>query len=99
MAGVMMSLIAGLTVMVAREVTDHSIKTPAELAWFTETAPLGIIAHIATPFDTAQKKKRRRRLLLAICCSVPLGILAFHFFFMDFWIVMAKLLRFSHKIS
>jgi uncharacterized protein involved in exopolysaccharide biosynthesis len=99
MAGVIMSLVAGLVVMMAKEMLDHSIKTPAELAWFTEMPPLGIIPHIATPFDAAQKRKRRRRLILAICCSVPLGILAVHFFFMDLWIVMGKLLRFSHKIS
>ena len=99
LAGLIMSVVAGLAVMVAREVTDHSIKTPAELAWFTEVPPLGIIAHIATPFDVAQKKKRRRRLLLAICCSLSLGILAFHFIFMDLWIVVAKLLRLSDKIS
>jgi len=28
-----------------------------------------------------------------------LGILAFHFIFMDLWIVVAKLLRLSDKIS
>ena len=41
LAGLIMSIVAGLGVMVAAEAVDHSIKTPDELAWLTESAPLG----------------------------------------------------------
>ncbi|MFZ5447024.1 MAG: GumC family protein [Thermodesulfobacteriota bacterium] len=99
LAGLIMSVVAGLAVMVAAEVVDHSIKTPDELAWLTETAPLGIIANIETTFDLTQKRRRRRLLLIATCCSVPLALLMVHFFFMDLWIMVAKLLRLSSKIS
>lgn len=99
LAGLIMSVVAGLAVVVAAEVVDHSIKTPDELAWLTETAPLGIIAYIVTPFDLTQKHRRRRLLLIATCCSVSLAILIVHVFYMDLWIVVAKLLRLSSKIS
>jgi hypothetical protein len=78
---------------------DHSIRNADELAAMTEMLPLGVIARIESPFDLAEKVRRRRSLLLAICCSLSLGILAVHFFYMDLWIVVAKLLSLSHKIS
>jgi polysaccharide biosynthesis transport protein len=99
LAGLIMSVVAGLAVMVAVEVVDHSIKTPEELAWFTETAPLGIIAHIVTPAEVSKKRRRRWLLLIATCCSISVVILMVHMFYMDFWVLAAKLLRLSNKIS
>ncbi len=99
MAGVIMSAVAGLAVMIAAEVVDHSVKTPDELAWLTETAPLGIIANIETPFDVRRKRRVRRLVVLAGCGSVFLAILIMHIFYMDVWVAAAKLLRLSHKIS
>jgi protein tyrosine kinase modulator len=99
LAGLIMSVVAGLGVMVAAEIVDHSIKTPDELAWLTETAPLGIIANIETPFDLTKKHRQRRLLLIATCCSVVVAILMVHVFYMDLWIVVAKFLRLSNKLS
>jgi polysaccharide biosynthesis transport protein len=99
LGGVFMSIVAGLGVMVGAEMMDHSVKTPDELAWLTETAPLGTIANIETPFDVNRKRRVRWLVVIASCGSVFLAILIMHIFYMDLWVAAAKLLRLSHRIS
>ena len=91
--------VVGGVCIVSVDKQDHSIRSADELSALTEMPPLGVIARIETPFDLSRKRQRRRILLLATCCSLSLGILIFHFFYMDVWILVARLLRFSEKIS
>jgi uncharacterized protein involved in exopolysaccharide biosynthesis len=97
--GLIAAGVAGGVCIVRVDKQDHSIRSADELATLTEMPPLGVIARIESPFDLAEKVRRRRRLLLAIGCSLSLGILTFHFFLMDLWIVVAKLLGLYHKMS
>ena len=97
--GLIVAGVAGGFCIVKVDKRDHSIRSADELAALTEIPPLGVIARIESPFDLSEKVRRRRRLLLAICGSLSLGILAFHFFFMDLYIVVARLLVMVNKIS
>ncbi len=97
--GLVLAGVVGGVCIVGVDKLDHSIRSADELAVLTEMPPIGVIARIESPFDLAKKERRWRRLLLAICCCLSLVILAFHFFYMDLWIVAARLLNLSHKIS
>lgn len=97
--GLILAGVVGGVCIVSVDKQDHSIRSADELSALTEMPPLGVIARIETPFDLSRKRQRRRILLLATCCSLSLGILIFHFFYMDVWILVARLLRFSEKIS
>ncbi len=94
-AGSILSIMAGLVTMVNMEKQDHSIKSVEELASLTKTPPLGIIARIETPYDQSRKRQRRWLLVIGTCCSLLLGTLLFHFFYMDLGIFFGRLLRFS----
>ncbi|MDD3581163.1 MAG: GNVR domain-containing protein [Desulfobacca sp.] len=96
-AGLICSVVAGAAVMTAAEVMDHSVKSPEELSWLTETAPLGIITNIQTSYDLKRKKQRLRFILATICLGSVLGLLLFHFFVKDLGMVLGKIGLWSDK--
>ena len=97
--GLIVAGVAGGFCIVKVDKRDHSIRSTAELVALTEMPPLGVIARIESPFELSEKVQRRRRLLVAICCFLSLGVLAFHFFFMDLYLVTVRLLGLLHRIS
>ena len=60
--------------------------------------PLGIIAKITTTYDLARQRRRRLLLLGATCFSLVLGVVLFHFLYMDLYILVNKLQRLANKI-
>ncbi len=99
MLGLLFGLGGGLAAMIWAENTDHSIKRPEDLAHLTEMPPLGIIPRIVTPFDTAAKKRRRRLLAGITAASLVVGVCMFHFFYMDLYLVVNRLLKLIEKYS
>jgi polysaccharide biosynthesis transport protein len=97
LAGLILSLGAGLGMVALTENLDHSVKTVDELAWLTGLPVLGSIARIITPEDVARKKQRRRLMWSLIGLSLFAGLLIFHFLIMDLWIVAARLGRLAGK--
>jgi NO-binding membrane sensor protein with MHYT domain len=72
---------------------DHGVRNVEELTALTAMAPLAIIARIETPFDVADKQRRRRLWWSAAGACLGLGVLAVHFFYMDLYILWARLAR------
>jgi succinoglycan biosynthesis transport protein ExoP len=97
LAGLILSLGAGLGMVALTENLDHSVKSADELAWLTGLPVLGTITRIVTPEDVARKKQRRRVVWSLIGLSLLAGLIIFHFFIMDLWILAAKLGRFTGK--
>ncbi|MEJ2070225.1 MAG: GNVR domain-containing protein [Syntrophobacterales bacterium] len=97
LAGLILSLGAGLGMVALTENLDHSIKSADELAWLTGLPVLGSITRIVTPEDVARKKQRRRVIWILTGLSLLAVVILFHFFVMDLWIFAAKLGRFTGK--
>ena len=95
LAGLILSMGAGLGMVALTENLDHSVKSVDELAWLTGLPVLGSIARIVTPEDTARKKQRRQVIWTIIGVSLILGLVILHFFIMDLWILAARLGRFT----
>jgi len=99
LAGLILGLGAGLGMVALSENLDHTVKTTDELAWLTGLPVLGHIARIVTPEDIARQKRRRRLIWSLIGLAVVVGIIIFHFFVMDLWILWARVSRFLGKYS
>jgi len=97
LAGLILGLGAGLGMVALTENLDHTIKSTDELAWLTGLPVLGHIARIVTPEDFARQKHRQRLIWFLIGLSVLLGLIIFHFFVMDLWILTARVSRFVGK--
>jgi polysaccharide biosynthesis transport protein len=97
LAGLILSMGAGLGMVALTENLDHSVKSVDELAWLTGLPVLGSISRIVTPEDAARTKQRRRIMWSVIGVSLLAGLLIFHFFIMDLWIFAARLGRFTGK--
>ena len=95
LAGLILSMGAGLGMVALTENLDHPVKSVDELAWLTGLPVLGSIARIVTPEDTARKKQRRQVIWTIIGVSLILGLVILHFFIMDLWILAARLGRFT----
>ncbi len=97
LAGLIMSLGSGLAGVALIEHLDHSIKGADELAWLTGLPVLGRIAMIETAEDTAMQAQRRRLAWSVAGLTLVLGLILFHFFFMDLYILATKLKRLAGK--
>jgi len=97
LAGLILSMGAGLGMVALTENLDHSVKSVDELAWLTGLPVLGSISRIVTPEDAARKRQRRKVIWTVTGVSLLAGLLIFHFFIMDLWILAARLGRFSGK--
>jgi succinoglycan biosynthesis transport protein ExoP len=97
LAGLILGMGAGLGMVALAENLDHSVKNVDELAWLTGLPVLGRIARIVTPEDIARQKHRMRLIWSITGLSIFFGILIFHFFVMDMWILYARMGRFVGK--
>jgi uncharacterized protein involved in exopolysaccharide biosynthesis len=92
-AGLIFGLCSGLGVVAMSEYLDHSVKRPDELTWLTGLPVLGTIPRILTREDTLRVRNRRKLILATTIFSLILGLVIFHFFYMDLWVFTARLLQ------
>jgi succinoglycan biosynthesis transport protein ExoP len=97
LAGLILGLGAGLGMVALAENLDHTIKSSDELAWLTGLPVLGRIAQIVTPEDIARQKQRKHLIWSITGISIFAGLIIFHFFVMDLWILYARVGRFVGK--
>lgn len=99
LAGLIMSLGSGVGGVALIEHLDHSVKSSDELTSLTGLPVLGSIARIWTMEDVALARRRRKVIWAVTGFSVITGLLVFHFFYMDLWVLTARLLRLARKYS
>jgi uncharacterized protein involved in exopolysaccharide biosynthesis len=97
LAGLILGFGAGLGMVALTENLDHTVKSTDELAWLTGLPVLGRIVRIVTPEDIARKKHRRHLIWSITGLSIFAGLIIFHFFVMDLWILYARVGRFVGK--
>jgi len=99
LAGFIVSLGSGLGAVALVETLDHSVRSPEELGWLTRLPVLGTISLIQTAEDLAREIFRRRLIWSITGVSIVLGVVLFHFFYMDIWILAAKIHRVIDKYT
>ncbi len=98
-AGVVCSLGAGFGTVALVEHLDHSVKDSDELVRLTGLPVLGSIIRIQTREDVLRTRKKRRLIWMVSCGSLIMGLILFHFLYMDLWILASKLLRLADKYT
>lgn len=99
LVGLVMSLGSGLGVVALVEHLDHSVKSGDELAWLTGLPVLGKIDLILTAEDVVGARRKRRLIWAITGLTLILGLVLFHFLYMDLWVLTARLLRLAHKYT
>jgi succinoglycan biosynthesis transport protein ExoP len=99
LAGVVCSFGAGFGTVALAEHLDHSVKNSDELARLTGLPVLGSIIRIQTKEDIAQAKRKRKLIWMVTGFTLVLGVVLFHLFYMDLWVLTARLLRLANKYS
>jgi succinoglycan biosynthesis transport protein ExoP len=99
LAGVIMSLGTGFGTVALVEHLDHSVKSSDELARLTGLPVLGSIIRIQTAEDISQARRKRRLIWAVTGVSLIMGLALFHFFYLDLWVLTAKLLRLADKYT
>jgi hypothetical protein len=78
---------------------DHSVKSGDELARLTGLPVLGSIVRIRTKEDITRGMRKRKLIWAVTAFSLVMGLTLFHFFYMDLWVLTAKLLRLADKYT
>jgi hypothetical protein len=78
---------------------DHSVKNSDELARLTGLPVLGSIMRIQTGEDITQARRKRKLIWAVTGFALILGLVLFHFFYMDLWVLTARLLRLMNKYT
>jgi succinoglycan biosynthesis transport protein ExoP len=99
LAGLIMSMGVGIGTVALVDHLDHSVKSGDEVAQITGLPVLGSISRIWTAEDRAQDRRKKKFLWAAAGISLIVGVLLFHFLYMDLWVLTAKLLRLAHKYT
>jgi polysaccharide biosynthesis transport protein len=99
LAGVILSLGAGLGTVALTEHLDHSVKNRDELARLTGLPVLGSIMRIQTGEDIIRARRKRKLIWAVTGCGLILGLALFHFYYMDLWVLTARLLRLADKYT
>ena len=94
-----LSLGAGFGTVALAEHLDHSVKNSDELARLTGLPVLGSIIRIQTSEDIARARRKRKLIWGVTGFSLIMGLALFHFFYMDLWILTARLLRLADKYT
>jgi succinoglycan biosynthesis transport protein ExoP len=97
LAGFILSLGAGFGAVALVEHLDHSVKDTDELARLTGLPVLGSIIRIETKEDLAWNRQKRKLFWAATGISVIMALILFHFFYMDLWVLSARLIRLADK--
>jgi polysaccharide biosynthesis transport protein len=97
LAGLIFSLGVGLGTVALKENLDHSVKTAEELAGWTGIPILGTISRIWTKQDVAQRRRKKLIIFGSTCLSLGLGLILFHFLYMDLWVLSATVMRLANK--
>jgi polysaccharide biosynthesis transport protein len=99
LAGVIMSLGAGVGTVALAEHLDHSVKSSDELARLTGLPVLGSIIRMQTSEDIARARRHRQVIWGVTGLSIVIGLALFHFFYLDLWVLTARLLRLADKYT
>ncbi|MBM4301149.1 MAG: hypothetical protein FJ121_06415 [Deltaproteobacteria bacterium] len=99
LAGVIMSLGAGLGAVALAEHVDRSVKSSDELARLTGLPVLGSIIRMQTSEDITRARRKRQLIWGVTGLSLVMGLALFHFFYMDLWVLTARLLRLADKYT
>jgi succinoglycan biosynthesis transport protein ExoP len=99
LAGAICSLGVGFGSVALAEHLDHSVHNSDELARLTGLPILGSIIRIQTTEDIIQARRKRKLIWALSCGSLFLGLVLFHFLYMDLWILAARLLRLADKYT
>jgi hypothetical protein len=94
-----MSFGAGFGTVALAESLDHSVKSSDDLTRLTGLPVLGSIIRIETREDISQARRKRKLIWAVTGFSLVMGLALFHFFYMDLWVLTAKLLRLADKYS
>jgi polysaccharide biosynthesis transport protein len=98
-AGFIMSLGAGFGTVALAEHLDHSVKSSDKLARLTGLPVLGSIIRIETSEDVIRARQQRKLIWAVTGFSLIIVLALFHFFYLDLWVLTAKLLRLADKYS
>ncbi len=93
LAGIILSLGVGFGTVALAECLDHSVKSSEELARLTGLPVLGSIIRINTKEDLAWARRKRRLIWAVTGFSLIIGLVLLHLFYLDFWVLTAKLLH------
>jgi succinoglycan biosynthesis transport protein ExoP len=99
LAGVFCSLGVGAGSVALVEHLDHSVKNSDDLVRLTGLPVLGSIIRIQTEEDIVQAGRKRKLIWMVSCFSLIIGLVLFHFLYMDLWILAARLLRLAGKYT
>jgi succinoglycan biosynthesis transport protein ExoP len=99
LAGLIMSFGAGIGTVALAEALDHSVKNSDDLARLTGLPVLGSIIRIETTEDITRAHQKRRLIWVVTGFCLIMGLALFHFFYMDLWVLTARLLRLVDKYT
>jgi uncharacterized protein involved in exopolysaccharide biosynthesis len=99
LAGFILSLGTGFGTVALAEQLDHSVKSSDELARLTSLPVLGSIIRIQTEEDITQANRKRKLIWTVTGVSLILGLVLCHFFYLDLWVLAARLLRLADKYT
>jgi succinoglycan biosynthesis transport protein ExoP len=99
LAGLISSLAVGFGSVALVEHLDHSVKNSDDLMQLTGLPVLGTIMRIQTREDIDLTRRKRRLIGLATGFTLIIGLVIFHFFYMNLWVFTAKLLHLANKYS
>ena len=99
LVGVILSLGVGLGTAALAEHLDHSVKSSDELVQLTGLPVLGSIIRIQTKEDISQARHKRKLIWAITGVCLIMGLALFHFFYMDLWVLTARLLHLADKYS
>jgi polysaccharide biosynthesis transport protein len=99
LAGLFCSFGGGFGSVLLVEHLDHSVRDSDELGALTGLAVLGSIIRIETSEDLIRARRKRRLIWVVSCCSLIMGLILFHFLYMDLWVLAAKILHFANKYT
>jgi hypothetical protein len=94
-----LSLGVGLGAVALAEHLDHSVKNSRELARLTGLPVLGSILRIQTREDIVEARRKRNLIWAVTGFTLIMGLSVFHFFYMDLWVLTARLLRLVDKYT
>lgn len=99
LAGFILSIGSGLAAVALAEQMDHSVTQANELSTLTGLPVLGTIIRIATREDLIRARNKRHFIWAAGGIGLFLGLVLFHFLYMDLWVLTAKLMRLMNKYT